>query len=295
MGKIKLDANLRDKLRYLYLYIDKLNRVEHYFQSCNLDKSILSHIYQSRATTSQLIFFILNEEISHNNHRKGLETLFVQLGIGNDSEDINHLFKQNSHLAFYTKDLFRNQFNPILVNYFFDYVISMWTSFEFNISNIYEKYKLDDENVLNESQFNKFRKFFNSSILNEIELSEEDKTKIKDIVTSKSNEFLKKFPKYISSDDKINFIFKLIQHRYTRDINKDKETIHFLRTLRNTHHNNGIHLANDLEVEIKGEKFIIKKGTSGNFDDDINFVKFYIELLEIYVHIISALPFEEIE
>lgn len=297
MGNIKLDDNLRDKIRYLYLYIDKLIRVEHHFQSLNynLDDKIFTHIHLSRSITSQLIHLILNEEIANNNHHRDiLVDLLDQLGVGKDKENINSLFIQNPYFEQYTTDLFVNKFNMVLQNSFFDYVVSMWSSFELSISHIYKKYELENTEKLNESHFNDFTKFIKNKILNEIDLNDSDKDKIKELINTKKSEFLKVFPKSVSSDDQINCIFNIIKQTYCRDIKSDKHIIHFLRSLRNTVHNNGIHLKADIEnVVIQGESFSLKQGEIGKFDDDINFVKFYIELLEIYIHIISALPYED--
>lgn len=297
MENIKLDDNLRDKLRYLYLYIHKLNRVEHHFISFgyNLDNDIFSHIHLSRATTSQLIHLILNEEVANFNHHANILELFDQLGVGEDKENINSLFINNPFLDEYTKDLFVDKFNMVLQNSFVDYLYSMWSSFELFISHIYKKYEYESNMILQESHLKNLTKFIKNKILSETDLNDSDKTKIIEIVQTKKSEFLKVFPKYVSSEDQINFIFNKIKSSYTRHVEEDKKTIRFIRSLRNTMHNNGIHHKNDLEVVIKGEKFEIKKGNAGYFENDINFVKFYIELLEIYTHIIFALPFEEIE
>ncbi len=297
MGKIKLDANLRDKLRYLYLYISKLNRVEQHFISFGYDlkNDILSHIHLSRAITSQLIHLILNEEIANFNHHANIFELFDQLGAGEDKEDINSIFINNPYLDEYTKDLFVDGFNMVLQNSFVDYLISMWSSFELSISHIYKKYELESTTILHESHLKNLTKFIKNKILSEIDLNDSDKTKITELIYTKKSEFLKVFPKYVSSEDQINFIFKQIESRYPRNVEEDKKTIRFIRSLRNTMHNNGIHLAKDSEVVIKGEKFEIKKNTEAHLQNHINFVKLYIELLEIYTYIISALPYEDTE
>lgn len=293
----KLDDNLRDKLRSLYFYIDRIARVTYEFESqqYNLHHGKFTFLGKTPITTSLLILLILNEEKSNCEHRNGIDKLFEQLGIGEDNEKINNMFTFNSISYDFTADMFNNQFPYILNRAYNDYIISMWTSFEVSINYIYERYELENTEMLQKSHFKKFNKFIENIVLNEVDLDDSNKDKIREMINIKSSKYLKEFPKYITSDDKINYIFKLIKSKYSRNINEDKKIIHFLRSLRNTMHNNGIHLANDLEVVIKGEIFEIKKGTAGYFENDMNFVKFYIELLDIYTAIIFALPHGDVE
>lgn len=289
---MKLDSKLRDKLRYLYWYINKLARLELELtlQGYNLDESKFVHIHLSRSVTSQLIFFIINEEISSNIKREGIESLFKQIGIGEDEENINSLFTEHSSCEEYTRDLFTNKFNLILQNNFYDFQSSMWSSFELNISNLFNEYSDNyDTNLIN-SYYNKVMKFINNEIANDIELSTIQKDKLNEILISKKSTFLKKFPKFISSDDKLNYIYKIIKSTYTRDINNDKKILHFIRSLRNTIHNNGIHNGRDIEINVQGHIYKLRNGNIGSFDSDTNIVKLYFELLEIYSHIILALP-----
>lgn len=289
---MKLESNLRDKLRYLYWYVNKLARLELELtlQGCNLDESKFVHIHLSRSITSQLIFFIINEEISNNISRDGLESLFKQIGVGEDKENINSLFIENSSCEEYTRDLFVNQFNLILQNNFYDYQLSMWSSFELNISNLFNEYSDNYETLLEDSYYKKIMKFMIDKIVNDIELSTIQKDKLNEILVSKKNTFLKEFPKFISSDDKLNYIFKIIKSTYTRNINDDKRILHFIRSLRNTIHNNGIHNGKDIEVNVQSHIYKLKNGKIGLFDSDTNIVKLNFELLEIYSHIILALP-----
>jgi hypothetical protein len=77
---------------------------------------------------------------------------------------------------------------------------------------------------------------------------------------------------------------------YSRDKYHDKKTLHFIRALRNTTHNNGVHIGNSIEINISNNIYKLSENEIGSFGSDINIIKLYFELLEIYTAIITALP-----
>ena len=289
---MKLDLNIRNKLKYLYWYIYKLDILdaELVHKGYNLSENKFIHIHLSRSVTSQLIYFLINEEISNNYSREGIQELFEQIGIGDDPENINHLFIANSHCEKYTRDLFVNNFNSISQSNFFDFQFSMWSSFELTISHIFDGYINNSKVELDNSHYQRLKKFLDDSVMNNIQLTTEQQKIINDNISNGKKKFLKKFPKYITSDDKLNYIFKLIHVTYDRDINNDKKILHFIRALRNTTHNNGLHTGNNIEINIQNYIYKLNKNKIGSFGSDINIIKLYFELLEIYKAIIIALP-----
>lgn len=288
------DKILRDKVRYLFWYLEKLRRLEFELslQNSDLDAHRFDFIHLSRTVTTQLIYLIINEEISNAIDRTPLPELYNQLWIGDDNEGINYIFRGNSYYNRYVEDIFVNRFNDNLQAFFFDYQFSMWSAFELSISNIFSEFS--DEfyiDYLNQSHFNKLCKLLNKKIIEKLKLDVRQNEILNELVPEVKGDFLKLFPRFISSDDKINYLFKsVINKTYTRDVKKDKMTLHFIRSLRNTAHNNGIHFGNDIEVFIKEEKYELVKGEHGSFGSDLNTIKIYFELLEIYSCILISLP-----
>lgn len=290
---MKFDTLLRDKVRYLLWYVDKLKRLELelILQGVDIDSEKYHFIQLGRTTTNQLIYLIINEEISNNTERKSLPALYDQLWIGEDIEGINRTFTGSDEYFQYVSDLFFNQFNGLLQGFFYDYSISMWSAFELSISTIFCEYSNGYEDKLKSSHLEKFKKFVINQIIPGASLTEIQFQKLHDSIARNKEKFLKRFPRYITSDDKINYLFKhVVKNTYTRDITKDKEIINFIRASRNTQHNNGIHTKKSIAVEFQGYKYELKQGEIGCYGSDINIIKKYHELLDIYTHLLFALP-----
>lgn len=84
----------------------------------------------------------------------------------------------------------------------------MWSCFEHSISIIFLRLEDETQKNLNNSQINAFKKFFKSKVLDKIDCEDGIKNKIIQEIDINSDYFIKKFPKYISFTDKINYIFK---------------------------------------------------------------------------------------
>ncbi len=287
MDDYLFDDKLKDKVRYLYFYLYKLDNFEK-----SIDNYIIEHgddfyfyLFLSRSTTSQLIYLIINEEISNSIERKPLFDLYDQLWKDDDNEGINVLFRGNLLYEHHLKDLFINQFNGMLQNSFFDYQVSMWSAFEASISNIFYRLYKKHEEDLEESHYKKLVKLLNNKIFKEHKLTENQLN----ILAANKNKFLKEFPRYVSSDDQINCIFKDLETYYDRDVKNDKKILHFIRSLRNTAHNNGTHKKSNISISINGYEYCLETNQFGNFSSDINIVKLYFELLNIYISLILAL------
>lgn len=280
------DKLLKDKVRYLFLYIYKLDEFER-----SIDKyikkngdSFYMYLFLSRSATDQLVYLLINEEISNSIERKPLFTLYDQLWEEDDKDGINILFRKNQLYDLHLKEIFVSKFNAILQNFFFDYQFSMWSAFELSISNIFNILSENHEEKLKKSHHNKFKKLLKNKIFKENKLSDSQTN----LLDKSIDYFIKVFPKHISSDDKINYIFKEIKVHYSRDINNDKSILHFIRALRNTAHNAGIHNGNNISIIIDGFKYNLEKNKAGDFSSDINIIKLYFELLEIYISLILA-------
>ena len=101
--------------------------------------------------------------------------------------------------------------------------------------------------------------------------------------------YIKKFPKYISFFDKVNFIFKRIEKNYSRIIKDDREILLFYSTLRNTIHNGGINRKETKKIEIKGKKIIIEKDKPAFYENYFDVLILIEEIIDIFIEIFEKL------
>ena len=103
---------------------------------------------------------------------------------------------------------------------------------------------------------------------------------------------------YFSFPDKLNNIFKIInKEKYTksRNIKEDKKLIDFLRASRNTIHNSGIHIGNDIVFEFKGTEYQLIKNKPQFMKNYNDMILMYAELIDIYANILSSIDDIDLE
>ena len=115
-----------------------------------------------------------------------------------------------------------------------------------------------------------------------------DEEILKMLEENKEN-YIKKFPKYISFFDKVNFIFKRIEKNYSRIIKDDREILLFYSTLRNTIHNGGINRKETKKIEIKGKKIIIEKDKPAFYENYFDVLILIEEIIDIFIEIFEKL------
>ena len=74
-------------------------------------------------------------------------------------------------------------------------------------------------------------------------------------------EVIKKFPKFVSFNDRRDYLFdEIIKDSYKRDKTKDRKILDFCAALQNTMHNNGTYLKAEKEIMIGDKIFRLPKG-----------------------------------
>lgn len=111
----------------------------------------------------------------------------------------------------------------------------MWSCFETAITSMASIYEGQILEKLSNSRFKKIKKVYGKNTTDKTENCCNTFDNLK-------NEIDKKFPIFISFPDRTNYLLDEVITNYTRDKKKDKEVILFAAALRNTVHNNGVHL-----------------------------------------------------
>lgn len=224
------------------------------------------------------IFFLINEEIS-NSHCRDLfpdllQSIFTHHYTALDKLQASDKLLNYKHTDEELQDLLKNRFNQIEGSLMLDFDVSAFSVFENYISKLY-------------NAFCRTHKEKNA---------DETKAKIKYLIDNINddnrldtiNKIIKSQGVFTSFQDKFNAIHR-IGERYARDIKKDREIINFLSKLRNTVHNNGIHLGCDTKIKFNEKDFELKQGEPFFVTSYVESLKLIGELIEIYTAILSSI------
>ena len=226
---------------------------------------------------TQFLYYLVKEEITQSTRNQFLEVLCQHMATKTEN-------RYNDIKCFLLKkDIYRlssEEFNSLFVAFLYDFIINVWSVFENGINELCEIFDEEIKKTLNNNNCKKQLKFLKRYIKDE---------EIMKILEEKEDEYIKKFPKYISLFDKINFIFKKIKEKYSREIKKDKEVLLFYSTLRNTIHNVGINKKETKKIEINGKKLEIKENSPAFFENYFDVLELIKEIFLIYIEIMRCL------
>ena len=228
----------------------------------------------------QLFYLLMKDELSGANKNIFLDQLCEYITKkGKEIDEIELIENKN-----YMINLCVMYFNDLLIASFYDFYIGMWSCFESAINNLCLPFEIQIKKDLENSNYKKMTKFMMKYIDNK-----DEKIKFFENIEKDREIFNKKFPKYVSFQDKINHLFKNRLKSYTRDINKDKEVLLFCGQKRNTLHNNGLNRGKDRDIEIQGVLFKLEKDKI-MYSDDImqNNMILINEIFDIYCEIIKS-------
>lgn len=285
--KLQFDDELKKWMNELISFLDYVCRARlTYWKLDILDELGYEYLTLADSVTSQLFYFIMNEELSNSSGNFALEELCKYISLDSNDNTIDEaIFRRNLQ---YMSELAINQFNTYFQGQLYDYYVSMWSCFEYSISNIFSRIEDRVQKQLEEKQIDKIKKMLRTKILCTINCEDKVKNQIIEEVDKNSDYFIKNFPKYISFSDKINYLFKSdLLKEYSRNIKKDKSILLYCAALRNTLHNNGEHKKADIEVKIKGHTFELKKDTKIYFENYKDIMILIREIFNIYLEIIT--------
>ena len=265
----------------------------------------------------QLMYFFVKDELSGCNSNKYLDSLCFHLLYGPDSEIVflentsdssisSDDLSEESAIKFhvneiklmqmrhYMKNIICDEFNAFITGEFYDFYNSFWSGFEATINVICKDYENDILSLLQESKIKAMRKLLEKLVTDgHIEEKKEQIALIESLSASLLNnreDFLKTFGPYISLPDKYNYLLKhVIGNRYIRDRKRDVEILAFGGAMRNTIHNNGVHLKANKSIEIGGYEYHLVKDEVRYSDDYADVFLFCQEIFDIYVAIVDGM------
>ncbi|MCI2779169.1 hypothetical protein ACQR22_01295 [Clostridium perfringens] len=269
------DQIYRAWIQKVFEFIRKVGTVrKNYYFQCLICKPGYQFMETAEAVARQFLYFLMKDEISSSDGNAELEVLCKYI-TENDEE-----FEENLN---YMATLCTKDFNEVLGGQFYDFYISMWSCFEAAINSLCIPFEDKIKEILNESNYKNTLKFIKSCINDD-----SDAKRFANIFNQNKENFIKKFPKYVSFPDKINYLFKHILKSYSRDKEKDKETLLFCGKLRNTVHNNGLNIKGNKELNLNGHVFKLKENEVFHLDKYIDKMILINEIFDIYTEIIKS-------
>lgn len=303
-GKIKIgDASHEIPLQFSCVYkewiqkllklIQKIGYEQNRYYLCAYQNGLnfieqpeYSFLGTSITAINQFLYVLIKDELSNATGNFVLPYLCKNISTGGFKIDYQFSLEHTGHLL-------KNDFNNVIGPYFLDTYFGFWSCFENAIISITKS----DETVIKEElenrKFIEFKKFISKNLFAEIKDSLPP-DKIENIIEEKRKEIIRKNPTYISFPDRTNYLFKKIKKYYTRNIQQDKETLLFLGALRNTVHNNGKHLKENMQIELGGKSFLLEKNKYVNFEHYIDSVILLNELFDIYCEILRYVTQQKI-
>lgn len=277
--KLTFDQVYREWMREILSFVRKVSVERNNYPKDVLYKPEYSFFGTSEAVADQFFYFIMKDELSESNGNAALDKLCKYItekdGFINEVE-----FLENRN---YMITLCTQEFNGLIGGQFYDFYISMWSCFESAINSLCVSFEDEIKKKLNESNYKKTLKFIKKCIQNK-----DDARKISNKFEENKDEFIKKFPKYVSFPDKINYLFSDILKSYSRNINKDKEILLFCGKRRNTLHNNGLNCGGAQEIKVRGHIFKLEEREKIYCDAYIDDMILINEIFDIYCEIMKS-------
>lgn len=271
--ELTFDPIYREWIQQIFRFIRKVRSVRETYKDIS-NKPGYEFMTTSEAVANQFLYFLIKDEVSSSNDNIGLNVLCKYI------TERNEELKGNLD---YMVILCTEGCNEVLGGQFYDFYISMWSCFEAAINSLCIPFEDKIKEILNESNYKNTFKFIKSCINDD-----SDAKRFANIFNQNKEDFIKKFPKYVSFPDKINYLFKHILKSYSRDKEKDKETLLFCGKLRNTVHNNGLNIKGNKELNLNGHVFKLEENEVFHLDKYIDKMILINEIFDIYTEIIKS-------
>ena len=289
---IKFDNVYIKWMRRLYSLVVHIGE-ERDKRSIDINKMNLEPKYQffglAESVADQLIYFFVKDVLSDSNNNQELDSLCYHMYFteNNNSSYNNTVVDEIGYMQLkeYLVRLVTLEFNSFTGGQFYDFYVSYWSCFETCLNYICEPYEEKIREKLNTSQFNEMKKF-----LGRLYKDVPDYEGIIEKLEHEKEKFNKKFGRYVSFPDKYSYLFKeVLGSNYTREEKKDRVFLEFCGAMRNTVHNNGMHLKSSKDIIVREKKFTLEKGKKQFSDDYSDVFILAEELFDIYVAILDGL------
>ncbi|EQF26817.1 hypothetical protein QEW_0965 [Clostridioides difficile CD160] len=244
-----------------------------------ISKPEYSFLGTSMAVASQFFYFLMKDQLSECTNNFALDFLCKYISTDKEDKTINeNVFLENQN---YMINLTKERFNEMLTCQTYDFYVSMWSCFETAITSMTVTHEKKIIEKLSNSRFKKIKKFCKNNISDKMNNCCDNLEDLKD-------KFDKEFPIFISFPDRTNYLLDEISEDYTRSEKKDKEILLFLVALRNTVHNNGVHLKANKNLELAGHLFKIEQNKKFHYESSNDIMILINEIFDIYLEILKC-------
>lgn len=239
-----------------------------------------SFLGTSTTVASQFFYFLMKDELSEATQNFALEFLCKYISTNEETETVDdNVFRENRE---YMINLATQNFNAMLTGQIYDFYVSMWSCFETAITSITTKYELEIIKKLSNSRLKKVKKICKNGKRSSTEACS-------DIIEYLKESIDKEFPIYISFPDRMNYLLDEVIEDYKRDKKKDKEIVLYAAALRNTVHNNGVHLKANKEIEISGCKFKLEQNNKVYYERFTEIMILVNAIFDVYCEILRCI------
>ena len=276
---LTFDQVYRNWMQKLLCFVKKVAIERVKYMDVMFSKPEYSFFGTAESVADQFFYFLMKDELSGSIGNAALDILcqYVTRREGRINE-IEYTINRE-----YMIKLCTEEFNAMLIGQIYDFYISMWSCFEAAINSLCMPFEEMIKKKLDDSYFVKITKYFKNCLK-----GIDNENDIINLFERNKEQFIKKFPQYVSFPDKINFLFGDILESYSRDIKKDKEVLTFCGRLRNTIHNNGINQGGEQALEIDGHIFRLEKRERVYYESYQDIMILINEIFDIYSEIIRS-------
>ncbi len=273
------DKVYKEWMQKLIDFMKRVGREQGKYNLCLLGESLIqrpeySFLGTSTAVASQFFYFLMKDELSEATQNFALDFLCKYISTNEETETVDdNEIRENRE---YMIDLATQKHNEMLTGQIYDFYVSMWSCFETAITSITAKYELEIRKKLSNSRLKKVKKIYKRN----------STEACSDIIEHLKESIDKEFPIYISFPDRINYLLDEVIEDYKRDKKKDKEILLYAAALRNTVHNNGVHLKANKELEISGYKFKLEQNNKVYYERFTEIMILVNEIFNIYCEIL---------
>ena len=280
MGTIPtFDSVYKEWMQKILIFVKKISLERDSYPKDIFNKPEYSFLGTAEAVADQFFYFLMKDELSQSNGNAALDMLCEYLTEKDGYINEIELIENRNYMI----TLCTQEFNGLVAGQFYDFYISIWSCFEAAINCLCEPFEDEIKKKLDESNYVKTLKFITDCMEND-----EIVAGISDALERNKDSFIKKFPKYISFPDKIDYLLKNILKSYSRNKKSDKKILLFCGKLRNTIHNNGLNRGETQEIEISGHIFKLERKEKVYYESLIDNIILVNEVFDIYVEIMRA-------
>lgn len=282
--QLTFDKEYKEWMQLLITFMRKVGSESAKFEICPIGCKLLSKpesnfLGTSRGVASQFFYFLMKDELSECTQNFALDVLCEHISTDEGNNTITSVeLEENRN---YMIQLVKEDFNKILIGQIYDFYVSMWSCFETSILSMALTYEEQIIKKLSDSRFRKIKNIYYKNTNNGVKNYSSSLDNLR-------NEIDKKVPIFLSFPDKTNYLFNEVLKNYKRDKKKDKDILSFAAALRNTMHNNGVHLRADKELNLAGCTFKLKQNDKVYFERYRDIMILVNELFDIYLEMIKS-------